>query len=75
MSDTRYEIIRIKEEVHPLDASRIYLVQVAVDGKLCVPFWDSIINRKQLGEDAWIRSLCENAAHLVNEYGPAPYLS
>jgi hypothetical protein len=71
----RYEIIRIREEIHPQDASRIYLIQIAVDGQCCVPFWDSIVNRKRLGEDAWIQSLYENAEGLIREHGPAPYLS
>jgi hypothetical protein len=71
----RYEIICIKEETHPQDSSRIYLVQIAVNGRLCVPFWDSIVNRRRLGEDAWIQSLCENAEGLIREHGTAPYLS
>jgi hypothetical protein len=62
---TRYEIIRIKQH------SDLYLCQIAVDGTPSVAFWSTAMQRKELGEEAWIRSLCENAEHLVREYGRA----
>lgn len=70
----KYELIRIKEEAHPADSSRIFLVQVAVDGVPCVPFYSHSIQRKELGEEAWIESLFENAEMLVREHGRAPAL-
>jgi hypothetical protein len=71
----RYEIIRIKEHSHPQDFSRLFLCQIAVDGRPCVPFWSHVAQRAELGEEAWIASLYENAEHLLLEYGPAPALS
>lgn len=70
-----YEIIKIKEQTHPQDYSRIFLCQIAVDGKPCVPFFSHAIQRKELGEEGWLKSLFENAEMLVRDYGPAPALS
>ena len=70
-----YEIIKIREEVHPQDCSRIYLCQIAVDGNPCVPFYSHAIQRKELGEEGWLRSLYENAEHLLRQYGRYPALS
>jgi hypothetical protein len=70
-----FEIIKIKEQTHPSDFSRIYLCQIAVDNVPCVPFFSHSIQRKELGEEAWLKSLCENAEMLVRDYGPAPALS
>jgi hypothetical protein len=71
----RYEIIKIKEESHPQDFSRIYLCQIAVDSIPCVPFYSHAIQRRELGEEAWLNSLYENAEMLVKEYGRAPALA
>jgi len=69
------KIIAIKERIHPQDFSRLFLVQVAVDSKPCVPFWSHISQRVELGEKAWLESLLENGEHLMREYGPAPALT
>lgn len=69
-----FEIIKIKEETHPQDFSRIYLCQIAVDGNPCVPFYSHSIQRRELGEEGWLRSLYENAEQLVMDYGRAPAL-
>jgi hypothetical protein len=71
---TRYEIIYLKEHIHPQDSGLVYLVQLAVDGTPCTPFWSHAIHRRQLGEEAWMQSLRENAESLVAEYGRAPAL-
>lgn len=71
----KFEIMRIQEHSHPLDASRLFLVQIAVDGTPCMPFWSHIQQRRELGEEAWLESLKENAANLVAEYGRAPALA
>lgn len=70
-----FEILRIKECSHPQDGSRTYLVQIAVDEKPCIPFYDHEINRRTLGEEAWIESLKSNAAGLLREYGPQPVIA
>jgi len=62
---TRYEIIRIQKH------NDLFLCQIAVDQIPCVPFWSTAMQRQELGEDAWIRTLCENAEGLVREYGRA----
>lgn len=66
-----HEIIKIKEESHPQDHSRIFLVQIAVDGVPCVPFYSHVIQRRQLGEEGWLRSLCENAEDMIAQFGRA----
>jgi len=71
----RYEIIKIKEQSHPLDFSRIFLCQIAVDGVPCVPFYSHAIQRKELGEEGWLQSLYENAEQMIHDHGPAPALS
>jgi hypothetical protein len=71
----KFRRILIKEETHPQDLSRIYLVQIAVDDQPCVPFWSHEIERRRLGEENWWRSLCENAAGLIAQYGPQPALT
>lgn len=62
---TRYEIIRIKQH------NDLFLCQIAVDQVPCTPFWSTAMQRKELGEEGWIKSLCENAEGLVREYGRA----
>ncbi len=62
---TRYEIIRIKQHTD------LYLCQIAVDETPCIPFWSTAMQRKELGEEAWIQSLCENAEQLIRDYGRA----
>ena len=69
------EIIKISEHVHPQDFSRLFLCQIAVDGAPCVPFWSHAAQRAELGEEAWLESLYQNAEHLLREYGPAPALT
>jgi hypothetical protein len=71
----RFEILKIKACVHPQDASRTWLVQIAVDGKPCVPFYDHEARRQRMGEDAWFEALKENAAQLVADYGPQSALT
>jgi len=71
---TDYEIIKIKEESHPQDHSRIFLCQIAVRGVPCVPFYSHVIQRDQLGEEAWLKSLCDNAEQMIADYGRAPAL-
>ena len=62
---TRYEIIRIKQHTD------LYLCQIAVDEIPCTPFWSTAMQRAELGEEAWIQSLCENAEQLIRDYGRA----
>jgi hypothetical protein len=71
----RFDIIKIKEMTHPQDFSRLYLCQLAVNGIPCVPFYSHEIQRRELGEQAWLESLKENAAGLLAEHGPAPALT
>lgn len=71
----RFDRIKIAEHTHPQDFSRLYLCQIAVDGKPCVPFWSHEAQRRELGEEAWLQSLNENAEHLLAEHGPAPALT
>jgi len=70
----KYEIVKIKEMVHPQDFSRLFLCQIAVDGRCCVPFYSHIAQRMELGEEAWERSLYENAEHMLQQFGPAAAL-
>lgn len=70
-----YEIIRIKEQTHPQDFSRIYLCQIAVDGVPCTPFFSHSIQRHELGEEAWLISLYENAEEMIRQFGRAPALA
>lgn len=63
------EKIAIQEHTHPEDGSRLFLVQFAVDGVPCVPFWSNVVERKAMGDDAWIASLRERAESLVWQYG------
>jgi hypothetical protein len=63
--EPRYEIIQIKKH------SDLYLCQIAVSGVPCTPFWSTAMQRAELGEEAWIRSLCENAESLVRSSGRA----
>jgi hypothetical protein len=71
----KFEIMRIKESVNPQDFSTAYLVQIAVDGKPCTPFWSPAEHRKTMGEDAWVASLKENAEHMLMQFGPAPAMA
>lgn len=71
----RREIIKLTDHVHPQDFSKLYLVQIAVDAKPCIPFWSHEAQRRELGEEAWLQSLFENAEHLLAQYGPAPALT
>jgi hypothetical protein len=71
----RHEIIKIAEHVHPQDFSRVYLCQIAVNGIPCVPFWSHEAQRRELGEEAWLQSLYDNAEHMIFEYGSAPALT
>jgi len=71
----RHEIICIREHTHPQDFSRLFLCQIAVDGKVSVPFWSHAAQRQELGEEAWLQSLFDNAEHLIKEYGTAPALT
>jgi hypothetical protein len=71
----RHDIIKIAEHTHPQDFSRLYLCQIAVNGVPCVPFWSHAAQRRELGEEAWLRSLFDNAENLVAQYGPAPALT
>lgn len=70
----KHSIIKIKEMVHPQDFSRLYLCQIAVDSVPCVPFYSHAAQRMELGEDAWVQSLFENAEHMLQQFGPAPAL-
>lgn len=72
---SKYTVVKIKEESHPQDHSRIYLCQIAVDGKCCVPFYSHVIQRNELGEEGWLKSLFENAEQMLADYGPAPGLT
>jgi hypothetical protein len=69
------EIVKISEHIHPQDFSKLYLVQIAVDAKPCVPFWSHEAQRRELGEEAWLQSLFDNAENLIHQYGPAPALT
>jgi hypothetical protein len=71
----RFSIVRIKEQTHPQDFSRLYLVQIAVDDVPCTPFFSHEIQRRELGEQAWLLSLYDNAEMLVREYGRAPVMT
>jgi len=64
-----YEIIKIKEESHPQDHSRIYLCQIAVRGIPTVPFYSHSIQRQNLGEEGWLKSLCESAEDMLAQFG------
>jgi hypothetical protein len=66
------ERIRISEHSHPLDCSTVYLCEFAVDGQKCAPFWSHSIDRQNLGDELWYRSLLENAEHMMAQYGPQP---
>ena len=63
--EARYEIIRIQKH------QDLFLCQIAVSGNPCTPFWSTAMQRAELGEEAWIRSLCENAEFLVRSSGRA----
>ena len=69
------EVVKISEHVHPQDFSKLYLVQIAVDSKPCVPFWSHEAQRRELGEEAWLQSLFDNAEDLIARFGPAPALT
>ena len=69
------EVVKISEHVHPQDFSKLYLVQIAVDSKPCVPFWSHEAQRCELGEEAWLQSLFDNAEDLMARFGPAPALT
>ena len=71
----RHGIVKIAEHVHPQDFSKIYYCQIAVDDVPCVPFWSHEIQRRQLGEEAWLQSLFDNAEDLIARFGPAPALT
>ena len=64
------ELLKVKEVINRSDASRMYLVQVAIDGKKTVPFWSFEIHRRQLGDDEWVKSLLENGAEVLAQCGP-----
>ncbi len=72
---SRREIIKIREQLHPSDFSRLFLCQVAIDGIPCVPFYSHAIQRRELGEEQWVESLFENGEQLIREYGAAPALT
>jgi hypothetical protein len=71
----RVDRIKIVPHTHPQDFSTVYLCQFAVDGVPCVPFWSHKAERERLGEDAWYRSLQDNAVGMLAEHGPAPALT
>ena len=71
----KFEILRIKEDSHPLDGSRIFLVQIAVDGVPCMPFWTHVAERRAKGEEAWLEGLKENAVDMVARFGRQPALA
>lgn len=72
--DSRHELIKVQEHTHPQDCSKLFLVQVAVDEIPCIPFWSHVAQRIELGEEAWLKSLADNADDMIAKYGRAPAL-
>jgi hypothetical protein len=64
------ELLKVKEIINKSDCSRMYLVQCVVDGKKTVPFWSFERHRRELGDEKWVVSLLENAAHIMQQCGP-----
>ena len=71
----KFEIMRMKEVSHPHDGSKMYLVQIAVDGKPCIPFWEYEARRRRVGEEAWLQGLCDNAQSLIASHGVQPAMN
>ena len=68
MQGRKYEIVQLSEGVHPLDSSKVWLVQMAVNGVLAPPFYDHEINRRKFHSDVeWFRYLAETAEALITE--------
>jgi len=64
----KYEIVSIRAEVHPQDSSKVWLVQIAVNGKLAPAFYDHEINRRKFRTDEeWFAHLAQCAESLMRE--------
>jgi len=71
----RFERLRLKEVISS-DGSKCWLVQYAVDGVPCVPFYDHDINRRAHGTDeSWFRDLERQAELAVRQYGRAEVMT
>lgn len=68
MQGRRYEIVKLTEEVHPIDCSKVWLVRMAVNGVLAPSFYDHEINRRKFSSDEdWFNYLAETAEALICE--------
>lgn len=71
----KFELIHLSEHVHPDYTTPIYLVQFAVSGKVCPPFWSTKQSRVELGEDMWFENLKLEAEAALAASGPARALT
>lgn len=69
----RHELIHLSEHTNPDYPYPVYLVQYAVDGKKCPPFWSTKKARIDMGEDAWFESLKLEAEAAIAENGPCHF--
>jgi len=69
--------IVLREVINPVDGSKVWQCQFAVNGAPCMPFYDHEINRRKFAsDDEWFeRHLYPTAQELLKQYGPAPALS
>lgn len=67
-----FERIALRESCS-LDGSRWWLVQFAVNGVLCPPFYEPDRRRRDMGwsDEEWMRHLEEQAESAIESYGAA----
>jgi hypothetical protein len=71
----KFELIHLSEHTHPGYHTPVYLVQFAVDGQVCPPFWSTKQSRIELGEDMWMENLKLEAQGALDECGPSKALT
>jgi hypothetical protein len=71
----KFELIHLSEHTHPGYQTPVYLVQFAINGQVCPPFWSTKQDRVDMGEDMWFESLKQNAEGALAECGPSKALT
>jgi hypothetical protein len=70
-----FERLALRETSSP-DGNRWWLVQYAVNGIPCMPFYEPEARRREAGwsDEEWFRHLEEQAESSLESYGMAPAL-
>ena len=65
----KFELLLLREVENPDYNGKVWAVQIAVNQKPSPVFFDLEKNRREMGEDAWMRHLQANAEALLSERG------